>query len=120
MAEGFTVKDAADFQDYSGRVGLSNQNTATSRMAAMQQVFAILPPEDHEDVRMIDIDSAFAKWVNKNGTKYTPASMQVYLSRTKTAVSDFLRYKADPSAFKPAAPSIGRSTTGKASGKDRA
>lgn len=119
MEEGFSVKDAAEFQDYSGRVGLSNQNTASSRKAALLQVLGNLEPTEQQDVRKIDLDLAFTKWVNKSSTKYTPASMQVYQSRMKTAVADFLRYKADPTGYKPSTPPVSRTNSAKATAKER-
>jgi hypothetical protein len=120
MDSGFSVTDAAAFQDYSGRVGLSNQNTASSRKAAVVQILGNLEPEEQQDVRNIDLDLAFTKWVNKSSTKYTPASMQVYQSRMKTAIADFIRYKADPTAYKPSTPPVSRTNSAKAPAKERA
>jgi hypothetical protein len=106
--EGFSVKDVADFQDYSARVGLSNQNTAASRKAAVMQILGTLETAEQADVRSINLELAFNRWVNKSSGKYTPSSMQVYQSRMKTAVSDFIRYKSDPSGYKPVTPPMAR------------
>jgi hypothetical protein len=45
--------------------------------------------------------------------------MQVYQSRLKAAITDFLRYKADPTGYKPSTPAVSRSNTNRSPSKSK-
>jgi len=92
------------FFDHAAVKGLLKRNTAQSRKAATNKVFAILEPNELTDLRSVDLEQAFERFQNLQGMQYKPDSLQVYLSRARTAVSDFISYVDDPSSFKSAKP----------------
>lgn len=88
------------FYDYAGSNGLLKRNTAQSRKAATNKVVAVLSDDELSDLRTIDLDHAFERFQNLQGMQYKPDSLQVYLSRTRTAVSEFISYVDNPLSFK--------------------
>ena len=89
-----------EFLDTAAKRGLLKENTAKSRKAAASRVLSVLQESERGDLRMIDVEAVFHRFQNKQGAGYKPDSLQVYLSRVKTAVTDFLRWRENPSAFK--------------------
>ena len=92
------------FFDHAAEKGLLKRNTAQSRKAATNKVLAVLEQSELADLRSIDLDQAFDRFQNLQGMQYKPDSLQVYLSRARTAVSDFISYVDNPSSFKSAKP----------------
>lgn len=97
-----------DFIDYLSKKGLMNQATAANRKAAVNKVLSILDDAEATDVSAINVDEVMARFHNLEGSKYTPTSLNVYKSRVKSAIDDFVRYQKDPLNFKPSAPVTGR------------
>lgn len=89
------------FFDFAANKGLLKRNTAQSRKLAANKILAVLEEHEKADLRDVDIDKAFERFQNLQGTDYKPDSLQVYLSRLRTAVSDFKSYVDNPSSFKP-------------------
>lgn len=92
------------FFDHAATKGLLKRNTAQSRKAATNKVLAVLEQSELTDLRSIDLDQAFDQFQNLQGMQYKPDSLQVYLSRARTALNDFISYVDDPSSFKSAKP----------------
>lgn len=110
------------FLDYAGDKGLIKQNTAISRKAAANKILSVLEPNEIKDLRKVDLQHAFERFTNKQGTGFKPSSLQVYLSRLKTAMVDFESYVDNPSGFKPAAnqrSSSAKSKSGNSGGKKK-
>jgi hypothetical protein len=95
----YSYEDLQEFLQYAGEKGLVKENTARTWRSATKKVFSVLDEEERNDVRKIDLQSAFQRFVNKSGTDYAPSSLKAYRSRTKTAVESFLEWKQDPSAW---------------------
>lgn len=91
------------FCDHASDKGLLKKNTAQSRKAAANKVFSILDASEASDLRNIDVDAVFDRFQNLQGMQYKPDSLQVYLSRTKTALADFIAFVDNPSGFKSSA-----------------
>jgi hypothetical protein len=89
------------FMDSASKKGLYNKNTAQSRKAAANKVLGVLDESELVDLRSIDTDSVFDRFQNKEGSSYTPDSLQVYKSRLKSALADFLTWVENPAAFRP-------------------
>ncbi|QTR52044.1 hypothetical protein [Thiothrix unzii] len=90
------------FFDYAAIKGILKRNTAQSRKLAANKILSILEAHEKTDLRLIDIESVFDRFQNLQSTDYKPESLQVYLSRLRTALSDFFSYVGNPSSFKPA------------------
>jgi hypothetical protein len=102
-----------EFQDYLSKKGLMNKATAAARKAAVNKVLGILDEAESGDVSTIDIDKIMSRFHNLEGSKYTPSSLNIYKSRLKSAIDDFLRYQKDPMNFKPAGQNPGRAERAK-------
>ena len=88
------------FFDHATEKGLIKRNTAISRKAATNKILAVLEKSELTDLRTLDLDSTFDRFQNLKGMEYKPDSMQVYMSRARTAVSDFIAYVDNPASFK--------------------
>lgn len=112
------------FFDFAANKGLLKRNTAQSRKLAANKILAVLEESEKADLREVDIDKAFERFQNLQGTDYKPDSLQVYLSRLRTAVSDFTSYVDNPAGFKPssaqrASSSKGRRESGEKTGANK-
>ena len=88
-----------EFLDHVRSKGLMSSNAARSLKYACGAVFSIL--DDDEDIFAIDLDALCDRFENLKGMEVTPNTMRAYRQRVKRAVSDFRRYKDDPSHWKP-------------------
>ena len=101
MDKHFTEAELVSFLDYAANKGLLNRNTAQGRRVATLKVLQALDDHEKTDLRTIDREATFSRFVNRFGKEFNPASLQVYRSRFNSALSDFLRYQEDPTSFKP-------------------
>lgn len=88
------------FMDHAASRGILKPNTAQSRKAATNKILGVLEQSEVTDLRNVDLDSAFDRFQNLQGMQYNPDSLRVYLSRARTAVSDFIAYVQNPVGFK--------------------
>lgn len=96
----YSLKGLNRFLDYAADKGLMKKETASGRKRATNQILGVL--DDHEllDLREVDVESAASRFANLQGTNFKPSSLQVYVSRTRSAVQDFISYVDDPINFK--------------------
>lgn len=88
------------FFDHAAEKGLMKRNTAISRKAATNKILAVLDESELSDLRALDLGDTFDRFQNLQGMQYKPDSLQVYISRARTAVGDFISYVDNPSSFK--------------------
>jgi len=96
-----SVAELAKFYTYLADKGLMNERTAYARSQAAQQVLSVLEPEEKENLEDLDRETVFRRFVNKNGQRFTPGSLQTYKQRFNSAVDEFLSYARDPASYKP-------------------
>ena len=101
MTKNYSAAALLQFMDYLKEKGLLKANTAQSRKAAAKKMLEILQDDEKEDLRQIDVDHVHERFANISGTDYTPNSLQVYKSRFKSALDDFISYVDNPVGFKP-------------------
>ena len=102
MEEGnYSLDSLRQFFDRAANNGLMNRNTAQSRKAAANKVLGVLPEDEVGDLREVDLEDAFRRFQNLEGMSYKPDSLQVYQSRLRTAVSEFISFVDAPAQFKP-------------------
>ena len=101
MQTPLTVPELLKFHSYLSQKGLMNERTAYARSQAAQQVLSVLDDDEKQDLSRLDRDTAFRRFVNKNGQRFTPGSLQTYRQRFNSAIDEFLRYAKDPSAYTP-------------------
>ncbi len=102
MTKDYSADAFFRFMDMLKDKGLLNPNTAQSRKAAGKKMLDLLEPEEKQDLRQLDVDHLHERFENKAGTDYTPSSLQVYKSRLKSALDDFVAWVDNPSMFRPA------------------
>ncbi len=100
MSSDYSADELQSFLEWGVQKGLLKQETGNSRRTAVQKVLSALDESEREDLRGIDIESTFARFVNKNAKSFTPQSLTTYKSRFQTALEDFLRYKENPATFR--------------------
>lgn len=88
------------FLDYALDKGLMKKETASGRKRAANQILGILDEHELHDLRQVDLETAASRFANLQGSNFKPSSLQVYVSRTKSAVQDFISYVDDPINFK--------------------
>jgi hypothetical protein len=101
MDSKFSEQELVTFLDYLGTKGLMNQSTANARKIAAIKVLSVLEPSEKTDLRKIDRDIIFQRFVNKHRNAFTPGSLQTYRQRFVSAIDDFISYVNDPAKFKP-------------------
>ncbi len=77
-----------------------NGHTAQSLRGAAAQVLSVLDNWESVDVRTIDVDDAFRRFMNKKASQFKQGSLQAYSKRWPIAVRSFLEYAANPAAWK--------------------
>ncbi len=106
------------FFDFAAAKGILKRNTAQSKKMAANKVLAVADDAEKADLRTADIEATFERFQNLQGTEYKPESLQVYLSRVRSAVAEFISYVENPAGFKPSTTARTRSKNEKKS-KDR-
>src|SRR5260370_788774 len=89
------------FLNYVAEKGLVKTATARARKAAVQKELAALETSEKTDLRTIDRDAVFKRFVNKHSQGFTPASLQTYRHRFGIALDDFVDYTNNPATFRP-------------------
>lgn len=104
-----TEHELVKFHAYLRDKGLMNERTAYSRIQAAQAVLSALDADDKRDLGKIDRELAFRRFANKNGQRFTPASLETYRHRFNAALNEFQAYLSDPASYRPSAASRDRS-----------
>lgn len=88
------------FLDYVADKGLLKKNTALSRKQAANKILSVLDTSETNNLKNVDVQHAFERFINLRGTDFKPASLQIYLSRLNSALADFFVYAENPATFK--------------------
>jgi hypothetical protein len=102
MMNGYSGKDLLEFLDYMLSKGLGKVDTLKSRRIACGRIFDVVGQDEVVDLRQIDVDHVMHRFQNLEGSKFSPGSLNTYKSRLRTSISDFLRYRENPSGFRAA------------------
>lgn len=108
MTKDYSFDAMNRFLDYTIEKGLLKPETAKSRKTAVNKILEKINDEQRADLRKIDLESETEHFANRHGTEYIPSSLQVYKSRSKAALTDFVRYVDDPMQFRPTVGNNGR------------
>ncbi|NVK16912.1 MAG: hypothetical protein HWE35_22285 [Rhodobacteraceae bacterium] len=96
----YSAEELEKFLDHLATKGLMPKPTVVARKGACSKMLSILDDSEKSDVREIDLDELTSRFINLNGTDYTPDSLKTYKSRVSKSIEDFIRYKLDPLGFK--------------------
>lgn len=97
----YSATKLADFFNYVISKGLMNKGTANSRKIASAKILESLDAQEINDLRDLNREEAFQRFVNLRGKDYSPQSLSVYKSRFISALDDFLTWVEDPVNFRP-------------------
>lgn len=99
-AHDYSLAGLNKFLDYALTKGLMKKETASGRKRAANQILGILEEHEQADLRSVDLEATARRFANLQGSKFKPSSLQVYVSRTNSAIQDFISYVDDPINFK--------------------
>lgn len=100
MENKFSADDFTQFMDWLVDKGLMNKSTAISRKLAALKILSALDDHELSDLRAIDREQAFKRFVNKFGREFKPGSLTAFKGRFNNAIDEFIRYAENPSNFK--------------------
>jgi hypothetical protein len=103
-----TGRGLVEFFDYLSSKGLMKKATAGSRKTAAVKVLEIDEDWEEMDLRALDLDQQVQRFHTLRKGDYAPGSLGTYESRFRSAVSDYLAYLDNPSAFRPTVSASGR------------
>lgn len=89
------------FMRQSAISGLVKPSTARSRKLAAEQLLAELRSHERTDMRLVDVEELCSRFHKLQDSTIRPESLEVYRSRLKDALADFIRWTDDPGGFKP-------------------
>ena len=89
------------FMRQSALSGLYNPSTARARKSAAEQLLVELKSHERNDMRLVDVDELCSRFHKLQGSTIRPESLDVYRSRLKDALADFIRWTDDPASFAP-------------------
>lgn len=102
MNKDYSLDALNKFLEYTIDKGILKAETAKSRRVASNKILEKLGPEERADLRLVNLDVEADRFANRQGGDYLPASLQVYKSRARSALTDFFAYVDNPMTFKPA------------------
>ncbi|WP_397541883.1 hypothetical protein [Roseovarius salis] len=102
MTSEYSASALLQFLEYSLDKGLGKSETTKSRIASIKRIVDAVGEDELRDVREIDPDHIIERFDTIEGAKYSPGSLNSYKSRLKSAIGDFLRYKENPTGYRPA------------------
>lgn len=100
MENKFSANEFTQFMDWLVDKGLMNKSTAVSRKLATLKILSALDEHELNDLRAIDREQAFKRFVNKFGREFKPGSLTAFKGRFNNAIDEFIRYVDNPSSFK--------------------
>lgn len=89
------------FLDFVGEKGLLTKQNAQNWRVATSKILDDLSQAEQQDVRKIDIETAFRRFANRTSGKFNPATLGEYRRRATLAIQNFVDYAGNPEAYKP-------------------
>ncbi len=93
--------DFIEFWKRASEKGELKSSTARTIGTSCAQVLQCTESWETLDMRALNLDDAFRRFVNKRGKDLKSASLASYKNRFKNGISMFLDYANDPSSWKP-------------------
>lgn len=101
MTTDYSFEGMVAFLDYAADHGLWKATTAKSYATAAAKVQDELTEQEAADVRLIDLDLIFQRFVNRNKVAVSPGTLRTYKRRLGTAIEEFVAWREDPTAYRP-------------------
>lgn len=95
-------KDAfLKFLDYASDKDLIKFQTVRGWRSAASKLMEDLSDAEEADVRTIDLDLALHRTANRDSGSVSPKSLRTYQQRVEIAIKEFIKWRNDPSGYKP-------------------
>lgn len=117
MEKNYSLDAFNEFLDYTLLKGILKPETAKSRKVAANKILEKVTPDERADLRLVNLDVEAERFANRQGNGYLAASLKVYKSRAKSALSDFFSYVENRMAFRPSVANRGAGKPSKGSAK---
>ena len=89
----------ARFVDFVVDKNLVHPATAQGWRVATSKVLEDLPAEAEADVRQLDVEGTFRRFLNRYPGRLSPASVGEYRRRVGRAIEEFVRWVEDPGGY---------------------
>ena len=83
------------------QLGLINPATLRSRKLAAEQLLVELKSHERNDLRLVDVDELCTRFHKLQDSTIRPESLDVYKTRLRDAMADFIAWTDDPESFAP-------------------
>lgn len=101
MSTDYSFEAMTGFLDYASNHGLWKATTARSYAVAASKIEDELTEQEAQDVRSIDLDIVFQRFVNRNKVAVSPNTLRTYKRRLTKAIEEFVAWRQDPTAYRP-------------------
>lgn len=101
MSTDYSYSGLIEFLEYASNHGLMKAPTARSYRVAATKVQDELTEQEARDVRNIDLDLVFQRFVNRNKVEVAQKTLRVYRRRLETAIEEYVAWRADPMGYRP-------------------
>lgn len=81
--------------------GMINPSTSVSRKKAAEQLLTQLNTVENHDLRQLDVDELCSRFHKLQGSTIREESLEIYKSRLKAALDDFIAWVDNPVDFVP-------------------
>lgn len=98
-APDYSREALARFVDYVVDKGLVNPSTAQGWRVATSKVLEDLSSDEEADVRRIDLDATFKRFLNRHPGRLSPASTGEYRRRVGRAIEEFVSWMENPAGY---------------------
>jgi hypothetical protein len=89
------------FLDYLSKEDLVNFQTVRGWRTSASKLMMDLSEAEDADIRMVDLDLAIRKTVNRDSIALSPQSLKTYRRRVSIAINEFIKYQSDPNGYEP-------------------
>jgi len=110
MAATLQVSELVQFLDTAGKKGWIKKSTASGMKSSCERVLGSLDREEQADVRSIDVDAAIRRFANLHN-EVSAASLRVYESRIRSAISQFIASRDNPKSWQTQRAKQGKGST---------
>ena len=101
MSKDYSEAEFNKFMRQSVQSGIINPQVARSRKLAAEQLMVELKSHERNDMRLVDVEELCSRFHKLQDSTIRPESLDVYQSRLRDALSDFIAWTDNPSSFAP-------------------
>ncbi len=101
MSKDYSEAQFNSFMRQSVQSGIINPQTARSRKLAAEQLLTELKSHERNDMRLVDCEELCSRFHKLQDSTIRPESLDVYKSRLRDALADFIAWTDNPESFQP-------------------